>query len=71
MSETTTYLKNKRDVEDEQRKEYDAKAYRRDTIAMTIILIMVAITIALAVIMAGVELGYITYGQDVAFTWGY
>lgn len=49
--------------------EYDAKAYRRDTIAMTIILIVVAITIAFAVIMAGVELGYVTYGQDVAFTW--
>lgn len=69
MSETTTYLKMD-DVDDEQRKEYDRNAYRRDTIAMTVLLIMVAITIALAVIMAGVELGYITYGQDVAFTWG-
>lgn len=50
--------------------EYDAKAYRRDTIAMTILLIMVAIAIAAAVIMAYVELHYIEYGRGLAYTWG-
>ena len=67
MDKTTHFKMD--DLGDEQR-EYDAKAYRRDTFAMAILLIIVAITIALAVIMAGVELGYITYDQDVAFTWG-
>jgi hypothetical protein len=62
MSETTTYLKM-----DEQRKEYDEKAYRRDTIAMTIILILVAFTIAAAVILACAELHYIEYGRGIAY----
>lgn len=62
----TTHIKMD-DVEDEQRKEYDAKAYRRDTIAMTIIMIMVAIALALAVIMACAELHYIEYGRRLAY----
>lgn len=67
MSETTTHLKNKRDVEDEEQTEYDAKAYRRDTIAMTILMIMVAIALALAVIMACAELHYIEYGRGLPY----
>jgi hypothetical protein len=64
MDKTTHFKMD--DIDDEQRKEYDAKAYRRDTIAMTIIMIMVAIALALAVIMACAELHYIEYGRGLA-----
>lgn len=62
----TKYIKMD-DIDDEQRKEYDAKAYRRDTIAMTIIMIMVAIALALAVIMACAECHYIEYDRGLAY----